>query len=233
METIRTIVVLAGLGLLYNGYVSSKTPVAPPSPNVPVNPDDPHPIPVGPGSTIQIISKDDVPPSAPINPQIAAASSPIRQILAGNPQDALKLARTFTGWSELIGGNLSLKTVSEFQTSLQEATGILFARHKMAGKYGLVAPINATMNASFAASGLVEKDGIAAGPWTPAASQAAKQALDAIAYQCFQAFIDGTVKTSPQASLERTHYDGTSGIDYQLCGGWSSLFNRRALPLLR
>lgn len=186
-STLRTLALIAGLALMYNGYQAGKAPDPVPTPT----PDNPDPKPV-PGGTIKIVSDVDNPPPAPTNQQVAAASAPIRQILSANAMDALKLSRTFTGWSELIAGSQSLKTTGDMQKILQDAMSMLLARHQMAGKYALTQPIDATMTAAFAAVGLTDGGTLASGVWTPAAAGATKQAFDAIAYQCFQAFIDAS-----------------------------------------
>lgn len=219
-STLRTLALIAGLALMYNGYQAGKAPDPNPVPT-PDNP-DPAPQPV-PGGTLKIISDVDNPPPAPTNPQVAAASAPIRQLLQGNAMDALKLSRTFTGWSELIAGSQSLKTTADMQKILQDAMTMLLARHRMAGKYALTQPIDATITAAFASVGLTDGGTLASAPWTPAAAGAAKQAFDAIAYQCFQAFIDATRKPAaasiPMFHSEGSQYDFQSRSDY-LWRGW-------------
>lgn len=191
MDILKVIAVAGGLLLLYNGYNENVVPSPDPSPSpAPVIPD-------GPGVTVKIISDTNEPiPGAPGNASVAAASAPVRSILAADPNDAIKLARAFKGASELIGRNSSIKTTPEFQGAFQEFLEILFEKHGLSAKgYPLLAPIQATLVAAFSSvPGGVENGTVVAGPWTPAHAVAAQEALNALSYQAYQGFVDGHKK---------------------------------------
>lgn len=194
METIKTLLILAGLGLAYNGYAEMNKDVTPTPPPV-VNPDNSTPIPTpAPLGSIQIISDQDSIPPAPANSELLSTSLPIKQALMGNPADALKLARTFRGWSQLITQTQEIKTTSEFQNAYIKSMIVLLARHQMAGKYALNQPMDATFLAAFRAVGLVDGNTVKSAEWSPTAAQAAAQAFDAASYQCYQAFAESVKK---------------------------------------
>lgn len=183
---VKVVIFLVGAGMIYKGYTDKNSPDVPDNP-APVVPDDRN-------VTIKIISDTNEPiPAPPNNASVLAASTPIRTILAADPNDAIKVARTAMGFAELIGRNSTIKTTAEFNSSLMEAFEIVFQRHGIAAKqYPLNAPIQATLVAAFSSiPGGVENGALGSVPWNSATQTAAIEALRAISYQAYQAWADG------------------------------------------
>lgn len=188
---LQTIALCVGALIFYNGWVSRDVKPSPDNPNVPVVVPD--------GTTINVI----VPPGevqvvAPSNPAVASASAGIKTALLSNPQfdpaDAAKLARTWIGWKELIANDQYIKTTAEFHKIWGDASLVLLRRHNMAPKaYALVAPVSSTFDAAIKATGMTETSA----DMTPAIRAAIVSAVDAMAYQAWQAFIEGS--TRPKA----------------------------------
>lgn len=188
MDALKVIALIMGGLLLYNGYVEKGPSPTPDNPSPVVVPDDQS-------VTIKIISDANEPiPALPGNPAVASASAPIRQILSVDPNDAVKFARSTAGFAELIGRSSAIKTTGEFQSALMEAFEILYQRRGFQ-KYALNAPIQATLIAAFSSvPGAVSGGNLAPIDWTPATQAAALEALNALSYQGYQAFIDGHKK---------------------------------------
>lgn len=187
MQTIRTLLVVTGIYLAWAGYQEGKVEVP--------DDDNPTPISVPEGSTVKIISEGDKDfPSAPTG-LVATASLPIRAVLLerGTAEDAIKLARTFRGWAELLSRRPEIKTTADFHKAYVDANKVLFTRHPLAGKWGdqLNKAFDATISAAFQEKGLTEPDGkVKAVAWDANCALAAETAFNAISYQCFQAFLE-------------------------------------------
>lgn len=180
-KSLATVLLVGGLVFAGHGwYVGGKsTPIPKPSPASP--------------TVIKIISDLDDPfPQTPLSPAVLAASTPIRTVLKGNPEDAIKLARTFRAWSDLIHRDTTLKTMGQFRAAYVRSVQVLAQKSKLAGKYKgkIDAAIDATMNAAFNAPSGVQ-DTV---PFTDVSRASAVVALDAVSYQCYQAFIDSSGK---------------------------------------
>ncbi len=194
-NVLRIIGISVGLLTAYTGYYE-KPSTPSPAPVVPA-PDTPTPVtptPVVPeGSSIKIITPaDETIAPAPTNPALLTVSAPIKQTLTGHPDDAIKLARAFHQWSQLIARDKTLKTTDEFQQAYIEATQVLFQQTQLAAKgYSINQPSDATFDAAFEAVGLLDTStrNVKSGEWNATAQGAAAAAFDAISYQCFQAFL--------------------------------------------
>lgn len=173
MSNFRLVGILLGAVLVWQGYIQKKVPQPTPSPNPVINVDtDPDSLPQAPSGSV------------------AASSQPLVTLLTGQSDDAIKLARAFKGWSELLGRSTKITTTAQFQKVYVDATRILLEKHQIAGKYQgkIDTVVNATVLASFTEAGLVENGTVKSMEWNAATSAAAVKAFDAVSYQCYMAF---------------------------------------------
>lgn len=197
LDLLRTLGVAGCLFLAYNGYAAGKANPSPdPVVDPIVDPDDSTPDPDSIAGIKVITSPPESLAPAPANAAVAAASLPIVQVLSGHGDDAIKLARAFRQWADLIARDSTIKSTDEFQQAYVEAMQVLFQRHSLAGKYPLNAPTDATFDAAFANAGLIDAatNQVKSGPWTPQAQAAAAEAFNAISYQCFKAYLASQIK---------------------------------------
>jgi len=200
MELIKTIVMGAGLLLMWNGYQEGKDPTPPtpapsplpaPDPSPGPNP-SPVPGPIVPGTTLKIVV-DPPEQLAPVpNPSYLSSAAPLYAALKGHPEDALKLARAYAAWANLIATDGTLRTTQEFQQAYTSAMQVLLAKHAIAGKYSHKLT-NDPIVAVFTAAGLADGTTVKAEAWTPVAGNAAKEAFNLISHECFRAYADSVV----------------------------------------
>ena len=202
MELIKTLVMGAGLLLMWNGYQEGKdvtpdpVPVPSPDPNPSPSPAPgpvvPTPVPVTPGTTLKIVVDPPEQLAPAPNPAFVASAAPLYAALKGHPDDALKLARAYAAWANLIATDSSLKTTQQFQQAYTSAMQVLLSKHAIAGKYSHKLTHD-PMIAVFTAAGLADGTNMKAEAWSPAAAQAAKDAFNLISYECFRAYADSLV----------------------------------------
>lgn len=193
MQHLKTLVVVAGTLLAYHGYVNGKKPKPSPVP-------DP-----GPAPSVTVISEADTDfPSAPTG-TLAVASLPVRSVLLskGTPDDAIRLARAYRSFAELLSRRPSIKSTADFRDIYIASTQALLKKTSVDGRYAgsLDTAINNTIVASFAEFKLVENGEILSTTWTDACANAAEQAFKAVSYQCFQAFLELSAKPKPTPAL--------------------------------
>lgn len=131
-------------------------------------------------------------PPAPVG-ELLAASSPIKEILLGNPELAWKLACSFRDFSDVLGrGNADFQTTQDFRNAYIGTVKILYAKQPGVEQFQgrLDAAIDKTFLASFATQGLTENGAVKSVPWSPQATSAAVAAFDAVSYQCRQAYLE-------------------------------------------
>lgn len=203
MELIKTLVMGAGLLLMWNGYQEGKdvpTPAPAPAPDVPpspvptpgpVNP-SPSPTPIVPGTTLKIVVDPPEQLAPAPNPSYLPSAAPLYAALKGHPDDALKLARAYAAWANLIATDGTLRTTQEFQQAYTSAMQVLLAKHAIAGKYSHKLTHD-PMIAVLTSYGFADGSTMNSGAWTPQIAQASAEAFNLVSHECFRAYVDSVV----------------------------------------
>lgn len=183
MSNTKLIALLLGGYLAYTGYTNTT-----PTPDNPT-PDNPKP------DIIVEVRSEPVEDYVEITDEtLQTLSLPIVDILKSNPDDAIKLARAYQGWSKLLARTTAVDTTEQFQNAYKEAVEILFRNYLSKNYSGSLAePFKAVIVECFKQQGLADKE-VYEAAWSPKAAEAAELAFQTIAARCYEAFITAQVE---------------------------------------
>lgn len=192
---IRSLLLLAGGLLAYNGYISGMDSGPEPKPiNNSVE-----------GDIIQVIlSSDEEFPPEPLSEGVRNSGKPLVDLLTGSRRDSLTLARAWREWAVLASQSVKtegIKNTQDFMGVIEAAHRTLLQEYTPDKDYqgSLTAIVGQVMTAAFRDASLTQpKEGgmdhsIANVAWSEACAKAAKEGLSALSHYAFKAYKE-TVK---------------------------------------